>query len=121
MPPEAVRSTDPPEQNVVGPFGVMAATGSGLTVTVLLAVLLQPFAPVTVTLYVPLEETVIMAVVDAFDHRYPVPPEAVRSTDPPEQKVVGPFGVITATGSGLTVTVVLAVLLQPLTSVTVTL
>ena len=62
----------------------------------------------------------MVAVVDVFDHRYPVPPEAVRSTDPPEQKVVGPFGVIRATGSGLTVTVLLAVLVQPLELVTVT-
>ena len=50
-----------------------------------------------------------------------MPPEAVRSTDPPAQKVVGPFGVIRATGSGLTITDVLAVLLQPLASVAVTL
>ena len=68
MPPEAVRSTDPPAQKVVGPFGVIRATGSGLTVTVVLAVLLQPLASVTVTLKVPLAETVMVAVVDAFDH-----------------------------------------------------
>ncbi len=60
------------------------------------------------------------AVVLPFDHRYPVPPDPVRVTEPPAQKVVGPFGVIAAVGNGLTVTEVLSVSVQPLALVTVT-
>ncbi len=62
----------------------------------------------------------VAAVVLPFDHWYPVPPDPVRVTEPPAQKVVGPPGVITATGSALTVTEVLSVSVQPLALVTVT-
>ncbi len=55
-----------------------------------------------------------------FDQRYPVPPDPARVTEPPWQKVVGPFEVIAAVGSGLTVTEVLSVLMHPLALVTVT-
>ena len=48
--------------------------------------------------------TVIAAVVAAFDQRYPVPPDPVRVTEPPAQKVVGPDGVITTVGRAFTVT-----------------
>jgi hypothetical protein len=54
------------------------------------------------------------------DHRYPVPPEAVSITEPPWQKVVGPPDVMTADGSGFTVTAALSVSAQPLELVTVT-
>ena len=100
--------------------GEEAATiGSGLTVTTVSAVLLQPFESVTVTVYIPLETTVIVALVAALDHRYPVPPDAVRSTDPPWQKVVGPLGVITAVGGEFTDTVTLPELVQPAADVEV--
>jgi hypothetical protein len=47
----AVRVTEPPAQNVVGPDAAIVADGSGLTVTVAAdEVALQPFAAVTVTL-----------------------------------------------------------------------
>ncbi len=59
---------------------------------------------VTVTLFILLVLSMIAAVVAAFDHRYPVPPEAVSTTDPPWQNVVGPLGVITGTGNGFNVT-----------------
>ncbi len=50
-PPDAVRVTVPPAQNVVGPPVVMPALGLGLTVTALgTLVAWQPFALVTVTL-----------------------------------------------------------------------
>jgi hypothetical protein len=50
-----------------------------------------------------------------------MPPEAVRVTLPPVQKVVGPEGVMVAVGSGLTVTVWLAgAEEQPFASVVVT-
>ena len=60
------------------------------------------------------------AVVAAFDHTYPVPPEAVRVTDPPSQNVVDPSGVIKAAGKELTVTLRLAVTVHPAALVTVT-
>ena len=59
------------------------------------------------------------AFVDPVDQRYPVPPDPVRVTEPPVQKVVGPEGVITAVGRAFTVTDWLAVLVQPLELVTV--
>ena len=49
VPPEAKRVTEPPSQNWVGPEGVIAATGSELTVTAWEASSLQPLASVTVT------------------------------------------------------------------------
>ena len=52
------------------------------------------------------------AVVAAVDQRYWVPPEAVRVTDPPLQNVVGPDGVIAATGVVAGVQVPLTVMLS---------
>ena len=40
-----------------------------------------------------------------LDHAYDVPPDAVSVTDPPSQKVKGPFATTAGTGSALTVTV----------------
>ena len=60
-------------------------------------------------------------VVAPFDQTYETPPDAVRRTVPPWQNVVGPFGVMTGVGAGLTVTDVAAeVALQPFEFVTVT-
>jgi hypothetical protein len=61
----------------------MTADGSGLTVTSVLSVSAQPPELVTVTVYVPLVVTDIAEVVAEVDHRYPVTPEAVSTTDPP--------------------------------------
>ena len=69
-PPDAVRVTLPPAQNVVAPLGVMVAVGNEFTVTVCDAgVDVQPFASVVVTVYVPLELTLIAAVVAPVDQR----------------------------------------------------
>jgi hypothetical protein len=62
--------TLPPAQNVVAPLGVIVAVGSGLTVTVCDAGAdVQPFASVVVTVYVPVEFTLIAAVVAPVDQR----------------------------------------------------
>jgi hypothetical protein len=98
----------------------MTADGNGFTVTTELSVSAQPLELVTVTVYIPLVVTDIAEVVAEVDHKYPVPPEAVSTTDPPWQKVVGPPAVMTADGSGLTVTSVLSVSAQPPELVTVT-
>jgi hypothetical protein len=47
----------------------------------------------------------MLAAVVLSDQRKEEPPLAVRITEPPSQNVVGPLGVITATGAGFTVTV----------------
>ena len=63
--------TEPPAQNVVGPLAVIVgAVGSGFTVTEVDADAEQPFAFVTVTLYVPEEVTVMDCEVAPFDHAY---------------------------------------------------
>jgi hypothetical protein len=98
----------------------MTADGNGFTVTAVLSVSAQPLELVTVTVYVPSELTLIPAVVAEVDHKYPVPPEAVSTTDAPWQKVVGPPAVMTADGSGFTVTAALSVSVQPPELVTVT-
>ena len=82
----------------------MTAVGRAFTVTAWLAVLLQPLALVTVKEYVPAELTVIAAFVDPVDHRYPVPPDPVKVTEPPTQKIVGPEGEIAVVGRAFTVT-----------------
>jgi hypothetical protein len=67
-------------------------------------------------------ETSIDGVVAPVDQRYAAPADAVRVTELPEQNVVGPFGVIDATGLSFTVTLVAPlVALQPFASVMVTL
>ena len=62
-----MRVTDPPWQKVVGPPGVMTAVGNEFTITAWLVVPVHPFALVTVTVYMPLTETDIAAVVAAVD------------------------------------------------------
>jgi hypothetical protein len=67
-PLDAVSVTLPPAQKVVGPPAVMVAVGLALTVTVVAdVVVLQPLAPVTVTLYEPPLLTSIDAVVAPVD------------------------------------------------------
>ncbi len=76
---------------------------------------------VTVTVGLDVVETVIEAVVSPVLQEYDVPALAVKTTLPPEQKVVAPPAVIVAIGKALTVTAA-AVLVaeQPLASVTCT-
>ena len=118
---EAVRTTSSPAQKVVGPSGVMLATGAGVTLTFVAAEeSLQPLV-VTVTLKEPLVVTVIDCVVSPVDQRYESAAEAVRMTSSPAQNDVGPSAVIVATGFGVTETFVAGdVSLQPFV-VTVTL
>ena len=52
--------------------------------------------------------TVIEAVVAPFDHKKLAPPVAVNCTEPPLQKVVGPFALMIAFAPGLNVTCWLA-------------
>ena len=65
VPPEAVKTTEPPWQNVVGPLTIALATGGWLTVRVSGADGLdtQPAALVMMTLYVPPAVTEIVCVV----------------------------------------------------------
>lgn len=88
-----------------------------VTTTVLEAV--QLLAPITVTVYVPGAVTVIMLVVELFDHIYVPPPVAVNTADGLVH-VSGPLPVAaTAGGVVLCVTVKDEVAVQPLV-VTVT-
>lgn len=104
--PEAFSVTFPPAQNVVGPDAVAVTVGVGLTVTVTgEEPAVHPNELVAVTEYVPELFTRIDVVVAPVDQRYDVPPDAVRFTLPPEQKVSGPEAVMFGVGSGLTVTV----------------
>lgn len=104
LPADAVNSTDPPTQNVVGPPALMVAAGRVFTITSVSAeVEEQPDALVTVTEYKPLEFTVIDCVVAPLLHNHELPDDAVNTTDPPVQKVVGPLARIVAAGAALTV------------------
>ena len=120
----AVNVTDPPSQNVVGPLAVTTGvSGSAFTTTSVAAlVALQPFAFVTVTPYEPDVFTTMDCEVAPFDQRYEALDGAVNVTEPPSQKVVGPFAVTTGvSGRAFTTTSVAAlVALQPLAFVTVT-
>src|SRR5512140_3983213 len=101
---------------------MVGVAGSGLTETRCAAeVAEQPFASVTVTLYVPATETVIDCVVAPVDQRLPVSAEEVRVIVEPAQNEVGPL-IVGVAGVGFTVTRCAAeVAEQPLASVTVTL
>ena len=84
----------------------------GFTVTVIPADAKEVQPPVVlVTVYVPEVETVIVCVVAPFDQVFPVAEDEVKTTDPPAQKVSGPFAeIVGAVGIGFTVTVIAAVL-----------
>ena len=72
----------------------------------------QPFPSVAITVYEPAVEAVyvepVPTDVDPLLQEYDIPPLAVKSTLPPEQKVVAPPAVIVAVGTALTVTSVAA-------------
>lgn len=104
---EEVNTTDPPLQNVVGPFGVITGVAGTLFTTTFTEAEAAEHVPLEeVTVYVPGAVTVMLFPADPFDHVFPVDADEVRITDPPSQKVVGPFGVITgAAGALFTVTV----------------
>ena len=108
---DEVKITEPPAQNVVGPFAVIVGVeGIGLTVTIspIDAPEEQPFS-INSTVYVPEVETVILCVVSPVDHKLSVSDDDVKTTKSPEQKVVGPLGVIIGTaGKGFTAICVMA-------------
>ena len=101
---------------------VVVTVGVGLTVMVRVAVFVQPFAPVPVTVYVVVVvgETVTVVPVSAPGfHVYEVAPLPVSVVLLPEQIVVVADVAVTV-GAGFTVIVRVAVLLQPLALVPVT-
>ena len=111
VPPLAVKTTLPPEQNVVVVAAVIVAVGNALTVTdvAALAADVQPFASVTCTVGEDVVETVIEDVVAPVLQRYDVPALDVKTTLPPEQNVVVVAAVIVGVvGKALTVTDVAA-------------
>ena len=113
----AVKTTLPPEQKVVSPPAVIVGVdGKALTVTAIavLAAEIQLFAFLTCTVGEDVVETVIEGVVAPLLQRYDEPSLAVKTTLPPEQKVVTPPAVIVGVdGKALTVTRTLSVLVQP--------
>ncbi|MES2371857.1 MAG: hypothetical protein V4557_04705, partial [Bacteroidota bacterium] len=122
LPALAVRFTDPPAQNVVGPPAVIVADGNAFTVIVIAdEVAVQPLAPVIVTVLFDDVFTVIDCVVSPVFHNQELPVFAVRFTEPPAQNVVALPAVIVADGKAFAVTIVAdEVAEQPLPSVTVT-
>jgi hypothetical protein len=84
----------------------VGCVGGVFSTTVALAVVVQEFAPVTVTVYVPAVDTLTAAVLPKlFDQAYVPPPLAVKVVLCPEQIVK--FPVIDAVGIALIVTVVI--------------
>lgn len=105
MPAAAVRLTDPPEQKPVGPPAVILFDGAVFTlINTLDDEAEQPFASVTVTVLLVVVFTVINCDVSPVFQTQLLPALAVKFTDPPAQKVVGPFAEILTVGSGLTST-----------------
>ena len=87
--------------------------------SVLLQVLVQPFALEIVTEYVDAELTVIHCVVAPVLHKYEdIPAGAHHCVDPPAQ--TDPLPVIAQVGSEFTVNVLLQLLVQPFPSTVVT-
>ena len=112
VPPLAVKTTLPPEQKVVGVVVLIDAIGKALTVTTVapLAADTQVLPSVAITVYDPAAEAVYVDAVvptgvDPFLQEYDVPPLAVKTTLPPEQKVVAVVVLIDAIGKALTVTI----------------
>jgi hypothetical protein len=90
-------------------------------VTEVVAVAVQPFEPVTVTVYVPGEVIVAVALVPKpFDHWYVPPPLAVLVTLVVVQLKLSEPVILAVGGVVLCVTIVVAVAVQPFEPVTVT-
>jgi len=123
-PPLAVKTTLVPEHIFVVKE-VIVGVGKALTVTaIVLLVAKQPIEFVTVTVYEPEVVAVYVEAVPTIDdpllQENNEPALAVKSTLPPEQKVVAPPAVIDAVvADGAAFIVALAVAVHPLTSVTV--
>lgn len=124
--PPATRGSAAPEHAVCAD-GDTVTLIEGLTVTVTLAVFVQPEALIPVTVYavVVVGFAITTAPVAALspvagDHEYDVPPPAVSCTAPPLQILSEVAGVMVMVGFGFTVTVIFAVLEQPTTEVPVT-
>jgi hypothetical protein len=100
---------------------ILAVGGVMLCVTLVVAVAVQPFEPVTVTVYVPGEVMVAVAFVPKpFDHKYVPPPLAVLVTLVVEQLKLSVPVILAVGGVVLCVTLVVAVAVQPFEPVTVT-
>lgn len=96
----------------------MPAAGGCLTDTAFDALAVQPFASVTVTVYVPADATLTLAVAAPVPHKYVPPPVAVSTPVLPAQMLAGPLTAAVAPGSTGIARDALAV--QPLPPVTVT-
>jgi hypothetical protein len=123
-PPLAVKTTLVPEHIFVV-VEVIAGVGKALTVTAIaLLVAKQPIEFVTVTVYDPAVVAVYVPAVPTIDdpllQEYNEPALAVKTTLPPEQKVVAPPAVIDAVVAAGSVMVIVSVSVHPLKSVTVT-
>ncbi|MNU79314.1 hypothetical protein D3C71_689280 [compost metagenome] len=103
--PEAVKFNVCPTHK--GPLFEAVIAGSGVTVMLIGADVVEQAPIEAVTVYAPPVVTVIAWVVPPFDQVFPVVADDVKTTEPPAQNVVGPPAVIVGTaGSGFTVTVV---------------
>ena len=122
VPALAESVTVPPAQNVMGPPAIMLATGKAKTVTgTIIEFVEQPLALVTVTDRFPLLFTEIDCVVSPVFHNQVLPVAAVRFTELPAQKPVGPLAEILLEGDAFTVIKTLEDEAEhPLASVTVT-
>ena len=96
---EEVMVTEPPSQKVVGPPAVITGAKPALSTIVIGAEEPeQPFPSNTESVIVALASTTMLLLVSVVDQVFPELAEDVKVTLPPVQKVVGPLGVITATG-----------------------
>ena len=104
---DEVKTTEPPEQNVVDPLAVIVGTeGNAFTVTLVDVEVAEHKPLVTVTEYDPEAETVIACVVSPVDQRLSIADEEVKITESPAQNVVGPPAeIVGVAGVGFTVTV----------------
>lgn len=95
--------------------------GAGFTVIVLMAVFVQPFTSVPVTVYVCVDAAVnATPFVTPPLHVYETPPVPFSVTAVPAHTVVPGDAVEPIVGCGFTVMVIVAVLLHPIPSVPVT-
>ena len=114
--PEAVNTISSALQAVVGP--AMETVGASFTVTVTEALLEQPAEEVPVTEYVPPVDTTMVASVEPLDQTYEAAPPACSVVVLGWQTTVLPEMLIV--GRGFTVTNAVAVAVQPLEPVPVT-
>lgn len=119
--PKAFNVTVVPAHTVEEGDALVVIEGTGFTTTVAVAVFVQPFASVPITVYVCVAEGLnATPFTTPLLHAYETPPEPFNTTEVPAQIGVAGVAVALIDGNGFTTIVIVAVAVHPNASEPVT-